>query len=162
MMFEEEDQKALQTLIKNGILILEDKKISMSVQDTTQTTIKDEEHFWHFSDELLSDIRQLPERGIHTLSIQIITILNNCKFTHIETKVTLNIMLLQHVVRYCKALYWIQQQDQQQLTYQTHFPTGNCSNPSVSSFRRPRRMDRPTSPYPPWHLHPHHPYTMIL
>ena len=72
-----------------------------------QTSVKEDEHFWHFRDELLSDSRQEPQEGIHTLSNRITTLINNCKFTDSSTKETLKIMLLAHAVRYLEARDWI-------------------------------------------------------
>ena len=62
--------------------------------------------------------QQLNE-GIHSLSTRITSLMNNSKFQHKEMKETLEIMLLQHVVRYHKACDWIWLQDQQQLSYQS-------------------------------------------
>ena len=31
-----------------------------------QTTIKEEQHYWHYRDEIMSDIRQQPNEQIHT------------------------------------------------------------------------------------------------
>ena len=45
-----------------------------------QSCIKEEEHFWHFRDEVMSDFRQQPEEQIHALNIRITTMVNNCAF----------------------------------------------------------------------------------
>ena len=39
--------------------------------DAIATTIKSEEHFWHFWDELLLDMCQQPNKGTHSLSIPV-------------------------------------------------------------------------------------------
>ena len=57
MMFKGEDQQGLETVIENSIITLEDQKIPLWVLNVTQITITDEEHLWHFTDELLLDIR---------------------------------------------------------------------------------------------------------
>ena len=117
MMFKGEDWKALQTLIDNGVITQEDQKMPIWVLDAIQTTIKIR-NTWYYRDKILSNFRQQHEEGIHFLSTCIITLINNSKFTHQETKETLKIMLLQHAFRYHKAHNWIHQHDQQQLIYQ--------------------------------------------
>ena len=68
-----------------------------------QTSVKEDEHFWHFRDELLSNFRQEPQEGIHTLSNRITTLINNGKFTNSSAKETLKIMLLTPAVKYHEA-----------------------------------------------------------
>ena len=67
--------------------------------DAITTTIKSED-FWHFQDQLFSDVCQWPNEGIHSLNTQIMTLIKNCKFHHDKTKEALKIMVLQDAVRY--------------------------------------------------------------
>ena len=115
MMFEGKDWQILQTLIDNGT-ITKKQKTPQQVLDAIAMTIKSEEHFWHFQDEL-SDVYQHLDEGIHSLNTKITAFINSCRFSHDMTKETLKIMVLQHVVRYHKASHWIWLQDQFQLTY---------------------------------------------
>ena len=87
--------------------------------DAISTTIKAEEHFWAHRDELLSDVRQQPNEGIHALSQHICKLVTKCKFPHIQTQEMLKIMLLQHAVHFHEARDWIHQEDQSKLTYQS-------------------------------------------
>ena len=81
--------------------------------------MKEDEHFWHFRDELFRDVRQEPHKGIHTLNNRITMLVTNCKFNDTPTKETIKIMILAHTVRYHKARDWIRLQDQSTLTYQS-------------------------------------------
>ena len=96
------DRQTLQTLIDNGTINPEIQKKPWQVLDTIITTVKFKDHFWHFWDELLSDVCKLPDEGIHALNISITALVNQCKFPHDETRETLKIKVLQHVVRYQK------------------------------------------------------------
>ena len=69
MMFKDVDQQTLQSLIKNGTITVGSQKIPKQVLDVTGTTIKSE-------DELLSDVHQLPNEGIHGLNICITTLIS--------------------------------------------------------------------------------------
>ena len=79
-MFEGDDRQALQSLKDNGTIMEECMKTPWHALDDIETTIKSEEHFWAFWDELLSDIRQLPSEGIHALSTCICNFITQCKF----------------------------------------------------------------------------------
>ena len=68
------------------------------VPDAIGTTIKSEEHFWHFWDELLSCVHQLPDEDIHALFTHITSLIAQCKFPHGQTQEMLQFMLLQHAV----------------------------------------------------------------
>ena len=109
------------------------------------TMIKSEEPFWHFQDELLSNVCQLPNEGIHALSTLICTLVSQCKFPHPQTIEGVKIMVLQHTDQYHEARDWIWLPDESQLTYQSFLPTVSCSSCVVSSIRRPRRRDKLTS-----------------
>ena len=56
-MFEGDDRQALQSLIDSGTITEESMKTPQHAIDAVWTTIKSEEHFWAFCDELLSNIR---------------------------------------------------------------------------------------------------------
>ena len=92
--------------------------VTTSALQAIQRTLKEDEHFWHFRDELLSDFRQEPNKGIHSLSNRITNLINNCKFTDSNTKETLKLMLLAHAIKYHEARDWIRLQNQSTLTYQ--------------------------------------------
>ena len=68
MMFQGDDRQALQNLIDNNIITPEDQLTPICALKAIQTTIKEDEHFWHFRDEVLSDFRQEPNEGTHSLS----------------------------------------------------------------------------------------------
>ena len=119
MMFTGEDRQALQTLIDNNTITPADQCIPIQALKAIQTTIKDEKHYWHYRDEVLSDIRQQPEEQVQALSNGIITLVNNCSFHDQQTTETIKIMLLQHAIRYHEACDWIRQQDPAALTYKT-------------------------------------------
>ena len=86
MMFEGEDWQMLQTLLDNEIITPEHQKTPRQVLDAIATTIKSEDHFWHFQDELLLDVCQRPNEGIHTLNTHITSLINQCKFPNHNTK----------------------------------------------------------------------------
>ena len=119
MMFQDDDRQTLQDLIDNNTITAEDQLTPASALQAIQRTLKEDEHFWHFRDELLSDFRQEPNEGIHSLSNRITNLINNCKFTDSNTKETLKLMLLAHAIKYHEARDWIRLQNQNTLTYQT-------------------------------------------
>ena len=100
MMFKGEDRKTLQTLLENNTITQEDQCIPSKALQAIQTTIKEGEHFWHYRDEIFSDIRQQAHEGIHTLNTRITSLVNNYKFTDTPTKETVKIMLLAHAVKF--------------------------------------------------------------
>ena len=116
-MFQGEDRQALQLLIDNNTITPEEQKTPKHALKAIQSCIKEEEHFWHFRDEVMSDFRQQPEEQIHALNTRITTLVNNCDFQDQQTKDTIKLMLLQHAVKYHEACDWIRLQDQTQLTY---------------------------------------------
>ena len=81
LMFEGEDRQALQTLINNSTITSEDMKTPKAALDAIAATIKLEEHFQAYKDELISDIRQQPCEGIHALSLCICDLVTKSKFT---------------------------------------------------------------------------------
>ena len=118
LMFEGEGRQALQTLIDNSTITSEDMKTPKAALDAIVTTIKLEENFWTYRDELISNIRQQPSERIHALSQHICDLITKSKFTHVPTQEMLKMMVLQQAVHYHEARDWIRQQDQSQLTYQ--------------------------------------------
>ena len=119
MMFTGEDRQALQTLIDNNTITQEDQCTPIQALKAIQTTIKEEEHYWHHRDEVMSDIRQQPNDQVHALNTRITTLVNNCRFEHPQTTETMKIMLLQHAIRYHETCNWIGLQDPAILTYKT-------------------------------------------
>ena len=107
MMFTGEDRQALQTLINNNTITQEDQCTPIQALKAIQTTIKEEEHYWHHRDEVMSDIRQQPDEQVHALNTRITTLVNNFRFEHPQTTETIKIMLLQHAIKYHEAHNWI-------------------------------------------------------
>ena len=118
MVFTGEDRQALQALIDNNTITPEDQLTPIHALEAIQITIK-EEHYWHYRDKIISDIRQQPNEQIHTLNTRITTLVNNYRFEHQQTTETIKIMLLQHAMKFHEACDWIQLQDPATLTYQT-------------------------------------------
>ena len=116
MMFTGEDRQALQTLIDNNTITVTDQCTPTLALKAIQTAIKDGEQYWHYRDEVLSNIRQQPDEQVHTLSNRIINLVNNCNFQDQQTTEAIKIMLLQHAIRYHKACNWIRQQEPATLT----------------------------------------------
>ena len=107
MMFEGEDCQALQTLIDNQTILPDAQQTPVLALKAIQSVIKEEVHFWHHRDQLLSDLHQLPEEGIHAISNRINTLVHKCKFPNEEVKEIIKIMVLQHAVKYHEARGWI-------------------------------------------------------
>ena len=118
-MFEDEDCQGLKTLIDNHTISPEAQWTPSLAAQAIQSIIKEDVHFWHHRDELLSDLCQLPNKGIHALSTCIITLIGKCKFPSHEVKEMMKLMILQHAVKYHEALEWICLQGQDTLTYQS-------------------------------------------
>ena len=119
MMFEDKDRLALQTLIDNQTITPAAQQTPSLVLKAIQLVIKEDVHFWHRWDELLTDLQQLPNKGIHTLSKHINTIIGKCNLSSQEIKDFLKLMVLQHAVKYHEVQDWIHLQDQSTLTYQS-------------------------------------------
>ena len=119
MMFTGEDRQALQTLTDNNTITQEDQHTPIQALKAIQTTIKEEKHYWHHRDEVMSDIRQQPDEQVHALNTRITHLVNNCRFEHPQTTETIKIMLLQHAIKYYEAHDWIRLQDPATLTYKT-------------------------------------------
>ena len=118
MMFTE-DRQILQRLIDNNTITPEDQLTPSHAPKAIQTTIKEEEHYWHYRDEIMSDIRQQPNDQIHTLNTGITTLINNCRFQDHQRTEAIKIMLLQHAIKFHEARDWIRLQDPATLTYQS-------------------------------------------
>ena len=114
MMFEGEDCQALQTLINNSTISPEDPHKSLSYH----TNNNKRRALCHCHNEILLNLQQKSDEGIHFVNNWITTLINNAKFTHTETKETLYVMLLQHAICYHEAQDWICQQNQHVLTNQ--------------------------------------------
>ena len=56
-MLKGEDRQALQKLIDNNTISPEDQLTPVSALKAKQSCIKDEEHFWHYGNKLMSDFR---------------------------------------------------------------------------------------------------------
>ena len=119
MMFTGEDRHALQTLRDNDTITAADKCTPTLALKAIQTALKEEEHYWHYRDKVLSDIRQQPGEQVHTLNNRITTLINKCHFQDQKTTETIKIMLLQHAIKYHEAHDWIRLQDPAELTYKT-------------------------------------------
>ena len=119
MMFTGEDRQTLQTMIDNKTITTEHQLTPINTLKAIQTTIKEEEHYWYYRSEVLSDIRQEPNEQVHALNTRITTLVTNCKFTDQQTTETMKLMLLQHTIRFHKARDWIRPQDPATLTYKS-------------------------------------------
>ena len=116
MMFTGQDRQALQTLIDNNTITQEDQCTPIRALKAIQTTIKEEEHYWHHRDEVMSDIRQQPDGQVHMLNTRITNLVNNCRFEHQPSTETIKIMLLQHAIKYHETHNWIRLQEPATLT----------------------------------------------
>ena len=56
MMFQGDDRQTLQTMIDNNTITAEDQQTPTNALKAIQLCIKDEEHFWHFRDKVMSDV----------------------------------------------------------------------------------------------------------
>ena len=119
MMFKGDECQALQALIGNQTILPDAQKTHALAFKAIQFVIKEDVHFWHYLDQLLSDLCQLPDEGIHSLFNRINTLVGKCRFPSEEIKETIKVMGLQHNVKYHEARYWIHLQDQSTLTYQS-------------------------------------------
>ena len=142
MMFQDDDRQTLQDLIDNNTITAEDQLMPTSALQAIQRTLKEDEHFWHFRDELLSDFRQEPNEGIHSLSNRITNLINNCKFTDSNTKETLKPMLLVHAIKYHEARDWIRLQNQSTLTYQSLLAHCKLLEQRCEQFRKAQLKGR--------------------
>ena len=119
MMFGDEDGIALKTLIDSQTISPDAQWTPSLMLKAIQLVIKEDVHFWHHRDELLTDLQQLPDKSIHAFSTCIITLVGKCRFPLQEIKEMMKLMVLQHAVKYHERCNWIQLQDQDALTYQS-------------------------------------------
>ena len=119
MMFKDKDCISLQTLIHNQTISPDAQWTPSLILKAIQLVIKEDFHFWHHRDELLTDLQQLPDEGIRALSTHIITLEGRCRFPLQEIKKMMKLIVLQHTVTYHETCDWIQVQDQDALTYQS-------------------------------------------
>ena len=140
-MFTGEDRQALQTMIDNNTITQADQHTPVQALKAIQTTIKDEKHYWHYRDEIMSNIRQEPQEQVHALNTRITILVTKCKFTDQQTTETMKIMLLQHAIRYHEARDWICIQDPATLTYKSLL--NHCKNWSnaASNFKKPNSRE---------------------
>ena len=136
MMFTGEDRQALQTMIDNNTITPADQCTPVQELKAIQTAIKDEEHYWHYRDKVLSDIRQHPGKQVHALNNRITTLINNCSFQDQQTTETMKIMLLQHAIRYHEVCNWIRQQDPAALPTRHSYNIANNSSNAASNFKK--------------------------
>ena len=141
-MFTGEDRQALQTTIDNNTITAEYQLTPINALKAIQTTIKEEEHYWHYRDEVLSDIRQQPDEQIHALNNRITTLGNNCSFQDPQTTEMIKIMLLQHAIRYHKAHNWIRLQDPATLSYKTLLQHCKSLEQWCKQFRKAQQKGR--------------------
>ena len=71
MMFEGVDQQALQTLIDNKTFTSEAQRTPALALKAIQPVLKEDVHFWHHYNQILSGMQQLPDEGVHALSNRI-------------------------------------------------------------------------------------------
>ena len=106
-------------MIDNNTITQQDQCTPIQALKAIQTTIKDEEHYWHYRDKIMSDIRQQPEEQVHALHNRITILVNSCSFQDPQTTETIKIMLLQHTIRFHEARDWIRFQNPATLTYRS-------------------------------------------
>ena len=82
----------------NNTITQEDQLTPTKALKAIQSCIKDEEHFWYFRDDVMSNVRQKPNEQIHALNTRITTLVNNYRFQDQQTTETIKNMLLQHAV----------------------------------------------------------------
>ena len=111
-MFEGEDHQTLQTLIDNYTITSEAQRTPVLALKALQSVLKEDVHFWHYCDQILSDLQQLLGEGVHALSNRICTLITKCKFSSKKIREYMKIMVLQHTVKYHEARDWIYLQDQ--------------------------------------------------
>ena len=161
LMFKGKDREALQTLIDNSTITEENMKTPHAALDAIRMSIKAKEHFWAHRGELLSDVRQQPNRGIHMLSQHICNLIVKCRFPHAQTQEILKTILLQHTVHCHEARDWIHQQDQSELMYQSLFSHCKLLKSRCKQYQKAGRGDEPTSCPSQQPLLQHPPFTLV-
>ena len=136
LMFEDDDRQALKFLIDNGTITGESMKTPQCALNAIRTTIKSKEDFWVFQDKLLSNVRQLPDKGILVLSMHISNVISQCKFPKAESQEMLKIMVLQHAVCTHNSRDWISHKTSPSSHTSPSLPNANCWNPGASNIKR--------------------------
>ena len=106
MMFQGDDCQALQTLIYNKTISADAQHTPTLAFQAIQSVIKEDIHFWHYCNEILSDLCHLLDEGIHSLSTRINTLVGKCRFPLEEINEAIKIMELQHTVKYHQVRDW--------------------------------------------------------
>ena len=139
MMFEGEDQQTLQTLLDNETIMSEHQKTSRGVLDTTATTKKSEDHFWHFQDELLLDVCQRTDEGIHVLNTHITTLVNKCKSLTTAPKRCSKLWSCNMEYYTIRPRTGYVNSPSPSLPTRPYSQSANSWSPAVRCFRRPRK-----------------------
>ena len=129
-------------MIDNNTITQADQCTPVQALKAIQTTIKDEEHYWHYRDEVLSDIRQQLEEQVHALNNRITTLINSCSFQDPQTTETIKIMFLQHAIRYHEAHNWIRLQDTAALTYKSLLQHCKSLKQRCKQFKKAQQKGR--------------------
>ena len=129
-------------MIDNNTITQEDQLTPTKAFKATQSCIRDEEHFWYFRDEVMSNVRQQPNEQIHALNTRITMLVNNCRFQDQQTTETFKIMLLQHAGQFHEARDWIHLQDQSQLTYASLIQHCKMLEQCCEQFQKPQIKGR--------------------
>ena len=117
MNFTGKDRQVLQMLIGNDAINPQIQEIPRLILYAIQNTLKVDRHFWHYCDELVSDLQQKPDESIHSLITHIIQLINDWDFFQKQNKEnTQNHHLTTHS-QIPQAKDWIHLQDQSTLTY---------------------------------------------
>ena len=90
----------------NHTISPEDQQTPSLALKAIQSIIKEDVYFSHHRDEMLSDLHQLPNEGIHALSTCIITLVGKCNFPSQEVKEIMKLMVLQHWSNTMKRGTW--------------------------------------------------------
>ena len=117
IIFKGEDCCALQSLVDDGTITPNAQRTAKAMYNAIPSIIKEEEPFWHYRHEIVSDLHQKLDDHKHTLSNHISEHITISKFSNINAKETLNLILLQQKVQCQEARNWIWQQDQATLAY---------------------------------------------
>ena len=144
-MFKDEDRQTLQSLINNRTITQESQRMLQLGLDAIGTTIKFKEHFWHFQDELLSNVCQLPNEGIHALSSHITNLITQCKFPMPRPKICSKSWSCNMQCNTMRPETGSSFRNSPISPTTPFLPNASCLSHDVSSIRRPRRRDELTS-----------------
>ena len=79
------DSQTFQSLLDNNTITPKDQLILTHTLNAIQSYIKEDEHFWHFTDEVMNDFHQQPNKQIYALNTRITMLVSNCKFQNQQT-----------------------------------------------------------------------------